>query len=90
MLRQQQISICGPAHINRCREGFSKSHSVSFKTEIKDITQGVSRPEVGQSDIKRELYKIDRKIKDSYNLALDAWGQGTENRKWLEETALKT
>ena len=38
----------------------------------------------GQADIQRQLYRMDRKISDTYNLALDAWGQGVENRKWLE------
>ena len=41
--------------------------------------------ESGQVEIKKQIYRMDRKISDTYNLALDAWGQGVENRKWLEE-----
>lgn len=41
------------------------------------------------SELKREIYRIDRKISDTYNLALDVWGQVVENRVYLEEHTLK-
>lgn len=40
--------------------------------------------EGGQAEIRKQLYRMDRKITDTYNLALDAWGQSVENKKWLE------
>jgi hypothetical protein len=49
----------------------------------------IDRLEVGQNGIKKELYMINRQIADTYKLALDAWGQGVENRTWLENGTLK-
>ncbi len=73
-----------------------KTEIKDIKTEIKDIQndartikERVSRLEVGQSELKRELYKINRKIDDTYNLALDALGMSAENREWLENGTLK-
>lgn len=44
----------------------------------------VSALTVGQAEIRKDLKTLDKKITETYNLALDAWGQSTENRKWLE------
>ena len=44
----------------------------------------LNRLEVGQAEIKKELYMLNRQIADTYRLALDAWGERTENRVWLE------
>lgn len=60
-----------------------------MKKELQEVRQKVNRLEVGQSEVKRELFRIDRKISDTYNLALDAWGQSAENREWLENGTLK-
>lgn len=59
------------------------------KNDILEIKQKINRIEVGQSEMKRELFRIDRKISDTYNLALDALGMSEENRKWLENGSLK-
>lgn len=59
-----------------------------MKGEIKVLRQKVERLEVGQLEIKKEQYMINRQIADTYKLALDAWGQGVENRSWLENGAL--
>ena len=56
----------------------------NMKKDLQKVRQKVSRLEVGQSEVRRELFKIDRKISDTYNLALDALGMSTENREWLE------
>lgn len=45
----------------------------------------VSSLKSGQLDIRKELKEINRKVSDTYDLALESWGIGTENRKWLEE-----
>lgn len=60
-----------------------------MKKDIQEIGRKVNRLEAGQAELKREIYRIDRKISDTYNLALDAWGQGVENRAWLEESLQK-
>ena len=60
-----------------------------MKKDIQEIGRKVNRLEAGQAELKREIYRIDRKISDTYNLALDAWGQAVENRTWLEESLQK-
>ena len=69
-----------------------------MKTEMKDINQRVSQLEAGQAELKKkldmlaveqtktqgELFKIDRKIENTYGVALDALAAAAENRKWLE------
>ena len=58
-------------------------------SEIQILKQKVERLEVGQLEIKKEQYMINRQIADTYKLAFDAWGQGVENRSWLENGALR-
>lgn len=38
----------------------------------------------GLTEVRGAQIKIDRRISDIYNLALDAWGQGVESRAWLQ------
>lgn len=66
-----------------------KTDVQDMKKDVREIKQRVNRLEVAQADMKRELFRIDRKISDTYNLALDAWGQGVENKEWLEGATLK-
>ena len=56
----------------------------SILEEIQGIKQKVSQLETGQAEIKRELFKINRKISDTYNLALDAWGASEESKVMIE------
>ena len=65
-----------------------KAEEQSTKKDILEIKQKINRIEVGQSEMKRELFRIDRKISDTYNLALDALGMSTENRELLENGTL--
>ena len=65
-----------------------KAEEQSTKKDILEIKQKINRIEVGQSEMKRELFRIDRKISDTYNLALDALGMSTETREWLENGTL--
>lgn len=37
----------------------------------------------GQLDLRKDIRNLDRKVSATYELALDAWGQGAENRTWL-------
>lgn len=66
-----------------------RADNQDIKKDIREIRQKTNRLELGQAELKREIYRIDRKISDTYNLALDAWGQGVENRTYLEEHTLK-
>ena len=49
------------------------------------VESEVSALKGGQLEIRKDLKRMDRKISDTYDLALEAWGKSTENRKWLEE-----
>lgn len=40
--------------------------------------------QAGQLDMQKELRDVKRKVFAAYDLALEAWGTGFENRKWLE------
>ena len=59
-----------------------------IKTEMNEkferIDKRLSKLEVGQAGITKELYIINRKIADTYGVALDALASTAENRKWLE------
>ena len=57
----------------------------NIEGRLDKVESRLNNLESGQAEIKRQIYRMDRKISDTYNLALDAWGQGVENRKWLEE-----
>lgn len=66
-----------------------KAEMQNQKKDILEIKQKINRIEVGQSEMKRELFRIDRKISDTYNLSLDALGMSTETKEWLESGSLK-
>lgn len=44
----------------------------------------VSALKQGQIDVRRKLETLTQKVDRTYDMALDAWGKSTENRKWLE------
>lgn len=39
---------------------------------------------IGQIELKKETREIKDKLSNANELALEAWGQSTENRHWLE------
>lgn len=39
----------------------------------------------GQLELKKEVREVKHRVNDTYDLALDAWGQSTENRRWMEK-----
>ena len=53
------------------------------------IESEVSALHANQIEFNKELKKLDRKVSDTYELALEAWGTSTENRMWLESDKLK-
>lgn len=57
----------------------------STDSRLDKIESEVSALKSGQLDIRKELKNLDRKVSTTYELALDAWGNSTENRKWLEK-----
>lgn len=58
---------------------------VPINDRLDKIESEVSALKSGQLDIRKELKNLDRKVSTTYELALDAWGNSTENRKWLEK-----
>lgn len=52
------------------------------------IESEVSALHANQIEFNKELKELDRKVTDTYELALEAWGTSTENRMWLESDKL--
>ena len=59
-----------------------------MKSEIQSMKEKVNKLSLGQLEIKKEIYMLNRKISDTYNVALDALGTSAENRAWLENGTL--
>ena len=55
-----------------------------MKSEIQSMKEKVDKLSLGQL----EIYMLNRKISDTYNVALDALGTSAENRAWLENGTL--
>lgn len=55
-----------------------------LENKVDKVESEVSALKSGQLEIRKDLKVLDKKITDTYDLALDAWGQSTENRTWLE------
>ena len=53
-------------------------------TEIVEMKKKIDKLALEQTRMQNELYKISRKIEDTYGVALDALAATAENRKWLE------
>ena len=52
----------------------------STEHRLGKLDADIAELKIGQSRITGDLIKLDRKMTDTYNLALDAWGRGVENR----------
>lgn len=46
----------------------------------------VAALKVEQHNLRKEIKEVDRKVSETYQLALDAWGRSMENRHWLENS----
>lgn len=71
-------------------ERFDKIESEiqGMKSEIQGMKTKIDKLSLGQLEIQKEIYMINRRISDTYNLALDALGTSAENRIWLENGTL--
>lgn len=65
-----------------------ESEMQGMKSEIQGMKEKIDKVSLGQLEIKKEIIMLNRKISDTYNLALDAWGTSAENRTWLENGTL--
>lgn len=59
-----------------------------MKSEMRGMKEKIDKLALGQLEIKKEIYMLNRKISDTYNVALDALGTSAENRTWLESGTL--
>lgn len=65
-----------------------KTEMQDMKTEIQSTKEKVDKLALGQLEIKKEMYMMNRKISDTYNVALDALGTNTQSRIWFEHGTL--
>ena len=72
--------------LDKMDDQFDKMDDRLDKMDIRldKLDSEVSSLKAGQLEIRKELKNIDRRVSDTYNLALDTWGTSTENRVWLE------
>lgn len=59
-----------------------------METEMKGMKKKLDKLSLGQLEIRKEIIMLNRKISDTYDVALDALGTSTENREWLEKGTL--
>ena len=53
------------------------------------VESEVSSLNSGQLELKKGSREILKKVSETYELALEAWGKSTENRVWLDGKKLK-
>ena len=59
-----------------------------METEMQGMKKKLDKLSLGQLEIKKEIIMLNRKISDTYEVALDALGTSTQNREWLEKGTL--
>lgn len=59
-----------------------------METEMQGMKKKLDKLSLGQLEIRKEIIMLNRKISDTYDVALDALGTSTENRTWLEKGTL--
>ena len=57
-----------------------------INNRLDKLESEMSSLKAGQRELKKELREVKDKVNATYELALDAWGQSTENRTWLDAT----
>ena len=56
-----------------------------INNRLDKIESEISALKVGQKELAKEVRKVKDKVNATYDLALETWGQSTENRLWLED-----
>ena len=54
-----------------------------METEMQGMKKKLDKLSLGQLEIRKEIIMLNRKISDTYDVALDALGTSTENREWV-------
>ena len=65
-----------------------KTEMQGIKDEVQGMKKKLDKLSLGQLEIRKEIIMLNRKISDTYDVALDALGTSTENREWLEKGTL--
>ncbi len=60
------------------------NHFDRIENRLDRVESEVSSLKSGQLEIRKGLKEVERKVTGTYDLALEAWGKSTENRRWLE------
>lgn len=61
------------------------SEMQGMKSELQDMKKRVDKMTFSQSEIQKEMYVLNRKLTDTYDVALDALSSSAENRTWHEK-----
>lgn len=65
-----------------------KTEMQDMKDEMQGMKKKLDKLSLGQLEIKKEIIMLNRKISDTYDVALDALGTSTEKREWLQKGTL--
>lgn len=57
----------------------------NMEHRLDNMEHRLEKIESDVSMLKKEMRVVKDKVSDTYNLALEAWGQSTENRTWLKQ-----
>ena len=60
-----------------------------INSRLDNMEHRLDKIEADVSVLKKDMRMVKDKVSDTYELALEAWGQSTENRVWLENSTLK-
>ena len=56
-----------------------------INSRLDNMEHRLDKIEADVSVLKKDMRMVKDKVSDTYELALEAWGQSTENRTWLEQ-----
>lgn len=65
-----------------------KTEMQGIKDEVQGMKKKLDKLSSGQLEIRKEIIMLNRKISDTYEVALDALGTSTQNREWLQKGTL--
>lgn len=64
--------------------GRIKGEMITISSHLEKLDSQVSALRNGQIETKNEIEDISVKVSETYEIAINAWGQSSENREWLK------
>ena len=58
----------------------------AIESRLDKMESEISAIKIGQAELRKDMKELKLKVNETYELALDAWGQSTKNRVWLDKT----